>query len=271
MNTATAQPVLEARNVSMRFGAVKALTDVSLAVRPGEVLCLLGDNGAGKSTLIKTLSGVHRPTGGGLYMDGEPVRFEGPADARRLGVATVHQYGGTVPLLGVARNFFLGAEPTKWFGPLRRLDRRQMERVSVAEIRKLGITRIRSGKQSVGSLSGGERQALLIARAMYFGARVLILDEPTSALGVKQTNIVLRLIAQARDQGIAVIFITHNSQHALAIGDQFSVLIHGSVAASFRRNEKTSQEVVALMAGGEELEELELAQTTNPRTTSTQQ
>ncbi len=266
MNTATTQTaVLEARNVSVRFGAVKALTDVSLAVRPGEVLCLLGDNGAGKSTLIKTLSGVHRPTEGGLYMDGEPVQFQGPADARRLGVATVHQYGGTVPLLGVARNFFLGAEPTKWVGPLRRLDMARMEKVALEEIRRLGITRIRSGKQAVGSLSGGERQALLIARATYFGARVLILDEPTSALGVKQTNIVLKLIAQARDQGIAVIFITHNSQHALAIGDQFTVLIHGSVAATFGRNEKSPDEVVALMAGGQELEALELARSSELR------
>jgi simple sugar transport system ATP-binding protein len=254
----TISPIIEMSHVSKRFAGTEALTDVSLAVQATEVLCLLGDNGAGKSTLIKILSGVYQPTEGEIFVDGKLVRLQTPRDARTLGIATVHQSGGMIPLISVARNFFLGAEPTKGWGLFRRFDSELANSVSLEEIRTLGLRRIRAGTQLVGSLSGGEQQGIAIARAMYFGARILILDEPTSALGVKEAAVVLRLIAQARDRGAGVIFITHNASHALSIGDRFAVLIHGAIAATFGRGERTRQEVIDLMAGGEELEDLEL-------------
>jgi simple sugar transport system ATP-binding protein len=201
---------------------------------------------------------VHQPTKGEICIDGKPAKLTTPRVAREAGIATVHQASGTIPLMGVARNFFLGAEPTKGWGPLRRFDTEFAERVALTEIEALGLRRVKRGSQLVGALSGGERQGLAIARAMYFGARVLILDEPTSALGVREAAVVLRLIAEARARGVAVIFITHNARHALTVGDRFAVLIHGSVAAAFKRGEKSQLELLSLMAGGEEFEELEL-------------
>lgn len=250
--------IIEARAVTKRFAGVSAVRGVSLAARKGEVLCLLGDNGAGKSTLIKILSGIHLPSEGTMLIDGVERELSSPRDAMSCGIATVHQSGGTVPLMSVARNFFLGAEPTKGRGPFRVFDRATAGRIALEEIHALGLQRVRDADQLVGSLSGGERQGLAIARAMYLGARVLILDEPTSALGVKEAGVVLRLVSHARDRGVAVILVTHNAHHAMTIGDRFSVLIHGAVAASWSRGEKTRDEVLNLMAGGEELEELEL-------------
>jgi simple sugar transport system ATP-binding protein len=236
-------PVLEARSISKYFGRVVAIKDVSLSVKAGEVNCLLGDNGAGKSTLIKTLSGVHRPDDGQLLMDGEPVTLASPRDAQARGIATVFQDLAVLPLMSISRNFFLGNEPTKGIGPLRRFD-------------------VRDTGQLVGTLSGGERQTLAIARAEYFGARVLILDEPTSALGVKQAAIVLRHILKARARGLAVIFITHNVQHALPVGDKFTILSHGRSEGVFKRGEVDLDQLLALMGGGQELGDLsrELAQ-----------
>jgi simple sugar transport system ATP-binding protein len=184
-------PLLELRGVSKNFAGIQALSDVSISVHPGSVLCLLGDNGAGKSTLIKILSGFHPQSSGVLLVDGVETRFSGPREARALGVATVHQEVGTIPLMSVARNFFLGAEPSKGWGPFRYLDIAKAERIALAEIRGFGLTRVTNGDQLVGTLSGGERQVIAIARALYFGARILILDEPTSALGVKEAAKVL--------------------------------------------------------------------------------
>jgi simple sugar transport system ATP-binding protein len=253
----TQVPKLEMRNINKSFPGVKALEDISLSAFAGETLCLLGDNGAGKSTLIKTMSGVHAPTSGDILIDGEVVRFDGPHAARAAGLSTVHQYGGTVPLLSVARNFFLGAEPKKGVGPFRRFDEKTANGIAVRELQAMGIRRVTDGRQLAGTLSGGERQALSIARAMHFGAQVLILDEPTSALGVKESSETLKLIMRAKDRGVAVVFITHNAQHALAVGDRFVVLIQGRVAASFARGEKTKAELLNLMAGGEEFEDME--------------
>jgi simple sugar transport system ATP-binding protein len=251
-------PIVEGRHLTKRFEGIEAIRDVSIAVYPGEVMCLLGDNGAGKSTLIKILSGVIRPTSGALYVDGKETTVVSPHHARSIGIATVHQTGGTIPLMSVGRNFFLGAEPTWKCGPLRFYDRKAANRVALEKTRALGLTRVSDGDQLVGSMSGGERQGLAIARALHFGARVLILDEPTSALGVKEAGTVLRLIGQACDSGIGVIFITHNANHALSVGDRFVVLIHGSVVAEFGRGDKNRSEVIALMAGGEEMESLEV-------------
>jgi len=250
-------PAIEVRNVTRHFGTLTALDDVSVVAYSGEVTCLLGDNGAGKSTLIKTFAGVHLPSRGSVLVDGNVVVLNSPRSAHDLGIATVHQTGGTIPLLSVARNFFLGAEPTKGRGPFRRFDERYARDVALREMASLGITGVRNADQPVHVLSGGERQALTIARALHFGARVLILDEPTAALGVKEAAIVLRMVAEARQRKVAVILVTHNAHHALSVGDSYYVLIHGAVAAHFQRGEKTREEVLNLMAGGEELEELE--------------
>ncbi|MBB3523929.1 ATP-binding cassette domain-containing protein [Rhizobium sp. BK456] len=249
--------VLELRNVDRSFGHIDVLNDISLKVGKGEVLCLLGDNGAGKSTLIKTLSGVYQPTRGEILMDGQPTVFSNPRDAQERGIATVHQFGGTYPLMSIGRNFFMGSEPTKGWGPFKIFDRQKANRVAVEEVRKMGITRITDGDRLVGGLSGGERQSLAIARAVYFGARVLILDEPTAALGVKQAAHVLRIVNEAKRRGLAVIFITHQVMHAMAVGDHFAVLIRGAIAADFRKGEKTREQIADLMAGGESMANLE--------------
>lgn len=251
----TDTPLIELRNVSKHFAGVHALSDVSIAVRPGQVLCLLGDNGAGKSTLIKILSGVHPPSSGSILLNGQETRFADPRDARARGIATVHQDVGTIPLMSVGRNFFLGAELKKGW-PIRWLDTRRSNEIALEQIRRFGITRVSDGDQLVGTLSGGERQVLAIGRAMYFGAKVLILDEPTSALGVKEASTVLRFINHAKTQGVGVVFITHNAHHAMSAGDHFVVLIQGRVAASFRRGEKSGSEVLSLMAGGEQLDDV---------------
>ncbi|HXT07054.1 MAG TPA: ATP-binding cassette domain-containing protein [Roseiarcus sp.] len=248
-------PLIELRNVSKHFSGVHALTDVSIAVPAGRVLCLLGDNGAGKSTLIKILSGFHHPSSGAIVLNGDETRFADPRDARARGIATVHQDVGTIPLMSVGRNFFLGAELKKGRAPFRWLDTERCNQIALEQIRKFGITRVRDGDQLVGTLSGGERQVLAIGRAMYFGAKVLILDEPTSALGVKEAATVLRFVNIAKGQGVGIVFITHNAHHAMSVGDHFVVLIQGRVAASFRRGEKSSVEVLSLMAGGEAFED----------------
>jgi simple sugar transport system ATP-binding protein len=254
-STADRPPLLEAREVSKYFGAVVAIEGVSLTVRAGEIACLLGDNGAGKSTLIKTLSGVHVPDKGTLAVDGEPVEFSSPRDALDAGVATVYQDLAIMPLMSVTRNFFLGNEPTVGVGPLKRFDMRKAAGIAHEEMKRIGID-IRDTDQAVGTLSGGERQTLAIARAEYFGARVLILDEPTSALGVKQSAFVLRHIIAARNRGLGVIFITHNVQHALPIGDTFTILSRGRIGGSFRRGEIDADRLHSEMGGGDELHEL---------------
>jgi simple sugar transport system ATP-binding protein len=250
-----AVPILEARDVSKYFGRVIALEHVSLSVRPGEVNCLLGDNGAGKSTLIKILSGVHPPDEGTLLMDGAEVTLQSPRDALDRGVATVYQDLAVLPLMSISRNFFLGSEPVAGWGPFKRFDVTAAGKIATEQMLEIGI-RVRDTSQLVGTLSGGERQTLAIARAEYFGARVLILDEPTSALGVKEAAIVLRHVIRARSKGLGVIFITHNVQHALPIGDRFTILSHGRLAGEFVRGEVGQDELLRLMGGGDELAEL---------------
>jgi simple sugar transport system ATP-binding protein len=249
-------PLLEARDISKYFGAVIALEHVSLTVRAGQITCLLGDNGAGKSTLIKTLSGVHPPDDGTLAIDGDPVRFTSPRDALNAGIATVYQDLSVMPLMSISRNFFLGNEPTIGFWPFKRFDSTKAATIAREEMHNIGID-VRDTEQLVGTLSGGERQTLAIARAEYFGAKVLILDEPTSALGVKESAIVLRHAISARNKGLGVIFITHNVQHALPIGDSFTILTRGRSGGTFRRGELNAEQLHGLMGGGSELEELQ--------------
>jgi simple sugar transport system ATP-binding protein len=248
-------PLLEVRDVAKYFGSVNALQGISLKVYPGEVTCVLGDNGAGKSTLIKILSGVFQPDEGELLMSAAPVTLAGPREARTNGIATVFQDLATIPLMSLWRNFFLGQEPTVGWGPLRRMDAGKARAIMRNELMKMGID-VRDPNQNVGTLSGGERQALAIARAVYFGARVLILDEPTSALGVRQSGIVLKYIVQARELGKGVIFITHNPHHAYPVGDRFYLLKRGRLMASVLKSETTIDGLTDMMAGGTELEEL---------------
>jgi simple sugar transport system ATP-binding protein len=257
MAASSTTPILELRNINKSFGPIEVLNDINLQVRAGEVLCLLGDNGAGKSTLIKLMSGVYVPSSGSVMMDGEPVAFNTPRDASERGIATVHQFGGTFPLMSIGRSFFVGVEPTKGWGPFKIFDRKKANEIAVKSVQDFGITRIDDGDRLVGGLSGGERQSLAIARAVYFGARVLILDEPTAALGVKQAAHVLRIVNQAKKRGLAVIFITHQVMHAMAVGDHFAVLIRGSIAADFKKGERTREQITDLMAGGETMAGLE--------------
>ena len=247
---------LELKNIGKRYGNIIALQAVTTAVNPGEVTCVLGDNGAGKSTFIKILAGVHQHDEGEFLLEGESVKFDSPRDALDRGIATVYQDLAMVPLMSIWRNFFLGAEPTTGVWPFRWVDKAKAMNIAVEEMGKMGID-VRDPEQPVGTLSGGERQSVAIARAAYFGAKVLILDEPTSALGVKQSGVVLRYIVEARNRGLAVIFITHNPAHAYPVGDRFLILNRGQSMGNFAKEAITQQELTRLMAGGAELEELQ--------------
>jgi simple sugar transport system ATP-binding protein len=248
-------PIIDVRNIVKHFGSVIALSGVSLAVRPGEVHCLLGDNGAGKSSLIKTLAGVHRPTSGEYLVDGKRVTFSSPRDALDAGIATVYQDLAMIPLMSITRNFFMGREPRVGMAPFKRIDFRFANGVTREEMHRIGID-VRDPQQAVGTLSGGERQCVAIARAVYFGAKVLILDEPTSALGVAQTSMVLKYIHQVRQKGLGVIFITHNVRHAYAVGDRFTVLNRGKTLGTYAKVEIPMDDLQNLMAGGKELQQL---------------
>ena len=247
---------IELNGVSKFFGSVIALKNISTSVNSGEVLCLLGDNGAGKTTLNKTISGVYRQDEGQLLLEGKELRFDSPRDALDCGIATVYQDLALVPLMSVTRNFFMGREPQKSWGPFSIFDTKLADRVAKEKMAEISIE-IRDPHQAVGTMSGGERQCLAIARAIYFGAKVLILDEPTAALGVKQSSIVLKFMAKARAQGLAVIFITHNVHHAYPIADKFTMLNRGQSMGTFSKSEVSREDVLSMMAGRQELQELE--------------
>lgn len=249
-------PLLETWNLYKYFGNVIALSDISMQVRAGEVLCLLGDNGAGKSTLIKILSGVFPPDQGSYLVEGTEVHFRSPREALDRGIATVYQGLAMIPMMSITRNFFLGSEPMKGRWPFRRMDLERAAVIAREEMARMGID-VRDTSQPVGTLSGGERQCVAIARAVYYGAKVLILDEPTSALGVKEASVVMRYMARARERGLGVIFITHNPHHAYAIGDIFTILHRGRCHGTFAKSELTREEMLTFMAGGEALAELE--------------
>ncbi|WP_350278321.1 ATP-binding cassette domain-containing protein [Kribbella sp. HUAS MG21] len=246
-------PIVLLEDVGKSYGNIDALRGVSLAVRQGEITCVLGDNGAGKSTLIKIIAGLHDYTAGRMSVNGEERHFSSPREALDSGIATVYQDLALAPLMSVWRNFFLGNEITK--GPFRQLDATKMKRIAQEELTKMGIS-IPNLEQPVGKLSGGQRQCVAIARAIHFGAKVLILDEPTAALGVNQSGVVLKYIVKARDAGIGVIFITHNPHHAYLVGNHFVVLKLGRVALDTHRAEITLEQLTTEMAGGSELEAL---------------
>ncbi|WP_428935762.1 ATP-binding cassette domain-containing protein [Streptomyces sp. ACT015] len=248
-------PLIELTGVSKRYGNVRALEGVTLEVGPGEITCVLGDNGAGKSTLIKIIAGLHRHDDGVLRVDGEETLLSSPRQALDLGIATVYQDLAVVPLMPVWRNFFLGSEPRKGVGPFKRMDIDLMRETTRAELLRMGID-LRDVDQPIGTLSGGERQCVAIARAVHFGAKVLVLDEPTAALGVKQSGVVLKYVAAARDRGLGVVLITHNPHHAYLVGDRFVLLRRGTMVGNHTRDGITLEELTAQMAGGGDLEAL---------------
>ncbi|PJM97521.1 ATP-binding cassette domain-containing protein [Streptomyces sp. CB01373] len=247
--------LVELSGVSKHYGGVRALEDVGLEVHAGEITCVLGDNGAGKSTLIKIIAGLHQHDGGVLRVEGEETRLTSPRDALDRGIATVYQDLAVVGLMPVWRNFFLGSEPRKGTGPFKRLDVGLMRRTARAELLRMGID-LRDVDQPIGTLSGGERQCVAIARAVYLGAKVLVLDEPTAALGVKQSGVVLKYVAAARDQGLGVVLITHNPHHAYLVGDRFVLLRRGAMAGHHTRDAITLDELTRQMAGGSDLDDL---------------
>ena len=249
------EPLIEMEDVGKSYGAIRALRGINLRVNAGEVTCVLGDNGAGKSTLIKIMSGLHPHNEGHLRVDGQEVSFSSPREALAHGIATVYQDLAVVGLMEVWRNFFLGSELTAGKYPLAGLKVRKMKEIADEELRKMGIV-VKDINQPIGTLSGGQRQCVAIARAVYFGARVLILDEPTAALGVKQSGVVLKYTAAARDAGLGVVFITHNPHHAYLVGDHFVILKLGATALDKSRKEVSLDELTRQMAGGDELTEL---------------
>jgi simple sugar transport system ATP-binding protein len=251
----TAAPLVRLTDAGKNYGNIIALQGVSLEVSGGEVTCVLGDNGAGKSTLIKIIAGLHQHSEGSYEVDGHAVHFDSPRQALDHGIATVYQDLAVVPLMPVWRNFFLGNEVRRGIGPVSLMDVGFMKRTSKKELYDMGID-LRDVDQPIGTLSGGERQCVAIARAVYFGAKVLILDEPTAALGVKQSGVVLKYILRAKERGLGVVFITHNPHHAYPVGDRFLLLKRGRSLGYYSKDEITREELTALMAGGGELEEL---------------
>lgn len=244
--------MIELHDISQTFGNFHALRGINLSVKEGAVTCVLGDNGAGKSTLIKILAGLNQPTSGTITVDGEEVNFASPRDSLDAGIATVYQDLALVPSLSVWRNFFLGQELTGALGSLRE---EEMKRITHEQLSEMGIE-LGDVSVELSALSGGQRQVVAIARAIYFGARYIILDEPTAALGVKQSGMVLRFIDAARERGMGVVFITHNPQHAYLVGDHFIVLTVGQMSLDASKEEVTLPELTQWMAGGDELEEL---------------
>ena len=236
--------IMELIDVSKSYGRAQALRGVNLAVLPGSVTCVLGDNGAGKSTLLKILAGAHRQSSGQVLIDGKPVKLGSPRDSAQYGIATVFQNLGVVDLMPVWRNFFLGQELHR--GPFLRAE--QMRRITAEQMTQMGVP-IGNVNRTVGTLSGGQRQCVAIARAAYRGARVLILDEPTASLGVKQAGLVLSLVHKAAENGVGVIMVTHNPTHAFHVGTHFLVLNAGDVVLDAPADQVERNTLVDLMSG----------------------
>jgi D-xylose transport system ATP-binding protein len=242
-----AAPTLELRGVSKSFGSVQALTDVDFDVRDGEVMALVGDNGAGKSTLIKSVAGIHPFDGGEVFFDGNPVVIHGPKDSARLGIEVVYQDLALCDNLDVVQNMYLGREAHTF---LRRLKEAEMERRTGETLKTLSVTTIRSTRQTVATLSGGQRQSVAVARAVMWNSRLVILDEPTAALGVAQTRQVLELVRRLGEQGLAVILISHNLHDIFEVADRITVLRLGRNVGVYERTKTTQQEIVSAITAG---------------------
>ncbi len=249
--------LLEMRDIHKYFGNVRALRGIDFHVDRQEIVGLLGDNGAGKSTLIKVLTGFHTPTSGQIVFENEAVEIDSPHKARELGIETVYQDLALVPLMSIARNFWLGQEPTRHFGPVQLMDQERMARESAAALEDVGI-HIRDANEVVGSMSGGERQSIAIGRAVYFGKKLLILDEPTSALSVGETRKVLEYTFAAKERGMSVIFITHNISQVHAVADRFTIISRGRKLGDFTKSEVSEDEVATMVMSGVVPERLRL-------------
>jgi len=247
--------ILEGKHIWKRFGAIQALKDVSFKLYKKEVLGLVGDNGAGKSTLVKIITGIYPPDKGEIYFEGKKVRFSSPLEARRAGIETVYQDLALIDLMDIYRNFFLGREITKGKGPFKILDIKKMKEECMSVFSQLGIG-IRSPDEIVSFLSGGEKQSISIGRSIYFGVKVLILDEPTMALSIKESRKVLELVEKIRQQGLSVIFITHNIYHVYSIADRFMILNRGVKLGEFYKEDVTPEDISEIIASGEISEEL---------------
>lgn len=250
-NNGNDTPLVFMENIVKRFGRVTALDGVDFEVKPQEVMALLGDNGAGKSTLIKILTGVHTPTIGQVYFDGRPVDIRNPHDARALGIETVYQDLALVDSMSIGRNFFLGREPMARVGPIKLLDMRTIATQTRQSLADVGIE-IRSAREKVAKLSGGERQSIAIGRAVHFGVKLLILDEPTSALSVAESRKVLEYTLNAKAGGLSVIFITHNVHHVMAVADQYTIIRHGKKVGTYNRGEVSFDDISDLITGARE-------------------
>ncbi len=244
-------PVVHMENITKRFGSILALDNVTFTVEHNQVMALLGDNGAGKSTLIKILTGVYRPTNGKIYFEGREVNIESPRQARDLGIETVYQDLALIDLMSITRNFFLGRELVRRYGPFEWLDMHRMDQATREVLRDIGIT-VRSPRERVGKLSGGERQSVAIGRAMYFGAKLLILDEPTSALSVAETRRVLDHILEVKEKGLSVVFITHNVYHVYEVADAYTILRHGRKVGTYKKGELSVNDIADLITGARE-------------------
>ncbi len=243
--------VVRMENIVKRFGTVTALDGVNFTVNQQEVVALVGDNGAGKSTLIKILTGVYPPTEGHIYFEGRLVQIRSPREARALGIETVYQDLALVNLMSITRNFFLGRELVARVGPLHWLRLREMNEQTRASLRDIGIE-VRSPTERVEKLSGGERQSIAIGRALHFGAKLLILDEPTSALSVAETQKVLTYTLNAKARGLSVIFITHNIHHVFLVADRYTIIRHGTLVGNYDKGELTHDDIADLITGKRE-------------------
>ena len=248
------EPLLEAREVVKRYGQVQALDGANFTAYPGEVVALIGDNGAGKSTLVKTLSGVIRPDAGQILVEGSPVSFSSPLDARKYGIETVYQDLALAPDLDAAANLHLGREIYRWFKPLHVLDKAEMRRRAVTAFADLGI-HLPDVTAPVGTLSGGQRQSVAVARAVAYASRIIFMDEPTAALGVVQRERVLENIRRVKERGITVVLISHNMPEVLAVSDRVEVLRMGRRVARFTTSETTVDQLVSAMTGALTIEE----------------
>lgn len=240
--------VVRMENIGKKFGTITALEGVDFKVHAGEVRALLGDNGAGKSTLIKILMGVHQPSQGTIFFEGELVKINSPSEARTLGIEAVYQDLALINLMSISRNFFLGREMTKKMGAVHWLDMHGMNEQCQRSLHDIGIE-IRSPNERVGSLSGGERQSIAIGRGVHFGAKMLILDEPTSALSVAETRKVLNYIVNARERGLAVIYITHNVNHVYQVANSYTIIRHGKLVGSYLKGELSQDDIADLITG----------------------
>lgn len=240
-------PLIEMKGIVKNFGRVYALKGVDFSVGENEVVGLLGDNGAGKSTLIKVLVGLHQPDKGEVYFEGKKVSFSSPRDARNYGIETVYQDLALIPLMSISRNFFLGREPVSRVGLFNILRKKEMDEIAREVLEDIGV-KVRSVDEAVSFLSGGERQAIAIGRAIHFGAKLLILDEPTAALSIKETRKVLDLILEAKEKGLSVVFITHNIYHVYEVADKLTLLEHGKKVGDFVKKDVTPEEIIDIIA-----------------------